>query len=516
MTALKQILVVGDSALRDTAKKLDGKRYESYITSSTQEAKALIQHHQIDLVISDYSLSKRRLISLQRQVKKNKGTVIIYTGDDSIPDDRHETGSVERLAAGELCITKDLRDLQSLPQVIEQALFNPEDYFTFEEPAQPHVVAILEATSDFIGTMDIDGFFIYLNQTAKDLLDIGPYGAEKPIRLHDILDAESATRLRKVGFVAAMTDGTWRDINATLDVKLKNFPATLQLIAHRDEDGNLTHFSTIVRDVTDIRDAEQERLNLLAQLQEAQKMESIGELSAALAHNFGNILSGIMGYAELGLKMGSPTTQLERIVDTCTTGSSIVKQLMTVTKPEKRNSADINANQLLTEIKDLLQTVTGNHVTMNLQLEQDLRSVALDTSTLQQIILNLCANARDAIKHAHGEITISTRNCDDGPDGAPEGVRIRFIDNGIGMTPETQEKLFQPFYSTKGDKGTGLGLSYVHDVITEAGGTISVTSKEGRGTMFDLFVPTSPCSTEHRQPGASHQEDQPGHSSFLH
>lgn len=516
MTSLKQILVVGDSALRNSAKKLDAQRYESYITSSTQEAKALIEHHRIDLVISDYSLSKRRLISLQRQVKKNKGTVIIYTGENARPNDRHETGSVERLASGELCVTKDLRDLQSLPQVIEQALFNPDDYFTFEEPAQPHVVAILEATSDFIGTMDIDGFFIYLNQTAKDLLGIGPYGAERPVRLHDILDEDSATRLRKVGFVTAMTDGAWRDIDATLEFNLENFPATLQLIAHRDETGNLTHFSTIVRDVTDIRDAEKERLNLLAQLQEAQKMESIGELSAALAHNFGNILNGVMGYAELGLKSTTPTPQLESIVDTCVTGSSIVKQLMSVAKPNKSHTRDLNANQLLSGIKDLLQTVAGDHVDLKLQLENDLRSIGLETSTLQQIILNLCANARDAINHADGVITISTSNCNDGPESAPEGVRICFADNGIGMTDETQANLFQPFYSTKGDKGTGLGLSYVHDVITEAGGTITVTSKPGCGTTFNLFVPRSSCSVTRPQPGALNHEEHSAHSSFLH
>lgn len=515
MSNLKQILIVGNSELRDSANEIDAKRYECFITDSTQEAKALIAHHRIDLVVSDYSLSKRRLISLQRQVKKNKGTVIIYTGECARRPSRQETGSVARLASGELCITKDITNLQSLPQVIEQALFNPEDYFTFEEPAQPHVVAILESTTDFVGTMDIDGFFVYLNQKAKDVLEIGPYGADKPVRIHDILDRESAARLRKDGMVAAMTDGTWRDSDATVEFGSELFPASLQLIAHRDEMGNLTHFSTIVRDLTDIRNAEKERLKLLSQLQDAQKMESIGELSAALSHNFGNILNGVMGYAELGLQSSNPEQQLKSIMDTCVTGSSIVKQLMSVASPEKSNLNDLNANQLLEGIKDLLQTIVGNHVVLNLNLGHELHAIGLDSSALQQIVLNLCSNARDAIHHSDGRINITTQNCKGATFSGAEGVTISISDNGTGMDEETCRNVFTPFYSTKGDKGTGLGLSYVHEIVSEAGGNITVASKPGCGSTFKLFIPRS--HTTHPETAAEViPTEQRERSSFFH
>ena len=515
MSNLKQILIIGDSALRNSANDLDAKRYECFITDSTQEAKALIAHHRIDLVISDYSLSKRRLISLQRQVKKNKGTVIIYTGESSRGPSRQETGSVARLASGELCITKDMTNLQSLPKVIEQALFNPDDYFTFEEPAQPHVVAILESTTDFVGTMDIDGFFVYLNQRAKDVLDIGPYGADKPIRMHDILDHESAARLRKDGMVAAMTSGIWRDSDATVEFGSELFPASLQLIAHRDEVGNLTHFSTIVRDLTDIRNAEKERLKLLSQLQDAQKMESIGELSAALSHNFGNILNGVMGYAELGLQSPNPEEQLKSITDTCLTGSSIVKQLMSVATPEKFNPNDLNANQLLEGIKDLLQTIVGDHIALNLNLGHELHAIALDTSTLQQIVLNMCSNARDAIHHGDGRINITTQNCKSTTFNGAEGIIMNIADNGAGMDEETCQNIFTPFYSTKGDKGTGLGLSYVHDVLSEAGGSITVASKSGCGSTFKLFIPRS-RSTHPESARDIRPTEQRERSSFFH
>jgi PAS domain S-box-containing protein len=265
----------------------------------------------------------------------------------------------------------------------------------------------------------------------------------------------------------------------------------------RDASGTQVLAVVITRDITGQRRTEE-------QFRQAQKLESIGRLAGGVAHDFNNLLVGILGYAEFlgeGIRAGHPSLEdLAEIRKAGERARDLTRQLLAVARRQVGEPRPIDPNEVLNESERLLRRVVGEDVNMRLRLEPGVGTVFADPSQLQQVVMNLAVNARDAMPRG-GSLTIETSSVllderysaghvevEPGP-----YVMIAVSDSGEGMTPETQAHLFEPFFTTKPlGHGTGLGLATVHGIVKQAGGHIWVYSELGKGTTFKIYLPLRP------------------------
>lgn len=259
------------------------------------------------------------------------------------------------------------------------------------------------------------------------------------------------------------------------------------------ERGNVV-LRTIVLDVT-------ERKQLEDQLMHAQRMEAIGRLAGGIAHDFNNMLMAILGHTELSLLRLGPNDPLrasiQTIQDTGERAAALTRQLVTFSRKQVVAPRVLVLNGVVTDMNKMLRRLIGEDVEVVYTLDPDLWPVKIDPSQVEQVVMNLAVNARDAMPKG-GRLTIRTENATLDEHqvrrhlGLAPGdyVALSVSDTGIGMTAETRERIFEPFFTTKVQgKGTGLGLSTVYAIATQNDGSIDVTSEIGRGTTFTLRFP---------------------------
>ncbi len=255
------------------------------------------------------------------------------------------------------------------------------------------------------------------------------------------------------------------------------------------------------RDITDRKQAEEERRKLEAQLIQAQKMDSIGRLAGGVAHDFNNMLGAIMGYVELGLRHPSVSFEfqgyLKQIRSAAGRAADLTRQLLAFARKQAIAPRVLDLNRTVAGMLSMIKRLIGENIDLDWQPDQDLCTVYLDPSQVDQILMNLCINARDAIADM-GRIVIRTGNEmlteDDlrhDPTCRPgRHVLLEVRDTGSGMDAESLSHLFEPFYTTKeSGKGTGLGLATVYGIVQQNNGLIKVDSKPGKGTTFRIFLP---------------------------
>ena len=244
---------------------------------------------------------------------------------------------------------------------------------------------------------------------------------------------------------------------------------------------------------------EQKRLE--EHVRQVQKIDSIGRLAGGVAHDFNNILGIITGFAELALMKtegdNELSSYLNEILNAAEKSSGLTRQLLGFARKQSVSPRRMNLNDTVENMLKMLKSLIGEHIELNWKPEDGLWSVKMDPAQIDQIIANLCVNARDAIKQA-GRITIRTENrildeeyCAGHPEVIPgEYVCLSVTDNGVGMTQEVRGQIFEPFYTTKEiGKGTGLGLSTVYGIIRQNNGSVIVDSKPGEGSVFCIFIP---------------------------
>lgn len=250
-----------------------------------------------------------------------------------------------------------------------------------------------------------------------------------------------------------------------------------------------------------MRDVTEER-QLNNRLMENQKMESIGRLAGGVAHDFNNLLSGIVGYAELlNLSMNETDTSrtyLKGIFEASERARELVQQLLTFSRRQPREIKPVNIHTVIGHVTSLLQHTLDRRITISRHCRAGMFTVMGDRSQIQNALLNLGINARDAMPSG-GSLTITTRNvqknqqdCDRLPYTIKPGnyIEIHVADSGVGMDGETLAHIFEPFFTTKGQSGgTGLGLAAVYGTIKDHGGYIHVSSKPGKGTEFNMGIP---------------------------
>jgi signal transduction histidine kinase len=273
------------------------------------------------------------------------------------------------------------------------------------------------------------------------------------------------------------------------DYRVGEFSATPQL-----REGRLVGILGIGRDVT-------ERVQLEQQLRQAQKMEAVGRLAGGIAHDFNNILTAITGYADLLLEdLGAtdPRRQdADEIHKAADRAAGLTRQLLAFSRQQVLQPTVIEVNKLVGDLEKMLRRLLGEDVELTTRLAPTTGRVKADPGQLEQVIMNLAVNARDAMPTG-GKLTLETGNMDldesyatdHYPARAGPFVMLAVSDTGIGMSEETQAHMFEPFFTTKEKgKGTGLGLATVYGIIKQSGGFIWVYSEVGHGTTFKLYLP---------------------------
>ncbi len=265
-----------------------------------------------------------------------------------------------------------------------------------------------------------------------------------------------------------------------------------------DAQGNLTHFVAIKRDIT-------ENVNLTARLRQAQKMEAIGTLAGGIAHDFNNILASIFGFSELGMEEVDPASRLHddlrHIHDAAKRAKELVSQILTFSRQAEGDRYPLRMESVVKECMKLLRASIPTNIEFVVKSGPNCPQVVADATQMHQIIMNLCTNAYHAMRDEGGTLTVELNPFfADETDGqrTPE-LCLTVSDTGPGMRPEILDRIFEPYFTTKtAGEGTGLGLATVYGIVASHGGTVTVSSEEGRGTTFSIYFPGAVTSAPER------------------
>ena len=272
-----------------------------------------------------------------------------------------------------------------------------------------------------------------------------------------------------------------------------------------DDSGKVLGVASLVQDVS-------ERVALEEKLRQSQKMEAVGRLAGGVAHDFNNLLTIILGYSQLladglpeGSRLADNTKQIKSAADRA---AGITRQLLAFSRKTVLSPHVINLNDIVLNLDSLLRRLIGEDIEVFSMPAKDLGSVKADPSQIEQVVMNLALNARDAMPHG-GKLTVETANVNLDGKYAQEHqsvepgryVMLAISDTGEGMTQETQARIFEPFYTTKEvGKGTGLGLSMVYGIVKQSGGYVWVYSEPGRGSTFKIYFPRVDAPAEVLEP----------------
>ena len=265
-----------------------------------------------------------------------------------------------------------------------------------------------------------------------------------------------------------------------------------------DEQGKLTGFAKITRDMTGKREAELRLEEAREQLFRSQKMEALGQLTGGLAHDFNNLLTAILGACELGLRNIDDKEKVRRMLEgvrsSAQRGAGLTRQLLAFARAQPLEMKQIDLKQFFADVTTLVRPSLRSNIEVVTEISDQLWPIDADAGALELTVLNLTFNARDAMKEG-GKLKISAHNemLNGRPDGLSGGhVALRFTDTGEGMSREVMDRVFEPFFTTKGyGEGTGLGLSQVFGFAKQIGGAITVESQRGKGATFTLYLPAS-------------------------
>ncbi|MGE5689270.1 MAG: PAS domain S-box protein [Pseudomonadota bacterium] len=359
---------------------------------------------------------------------------------------------------------------------------------------------VVETSTDLVALVELDGSIAYVSPSAREILGfepeelVGTTYAENvhPDDLAASVEAMAAVvRGERVSSTLARVrhrDGSW--------VLMEGVPAPIL-----GEDGRPELMLAVVRDVTDRERQAAERTALQEQLRQAQKMEAIGRLAGGIAHDFNNLVTAITGYGELALarlpEEGPVRRHVEEMRRAGERAAELTRQLLAFSRKQVLQPKVLDLNGVVGGMEDMLARVLGEHIALATRLDPALGQTKADPGQVEQVLLNLAINARDAMPRG-GRLTIETANVelDDafvaGHVGAVAGdyVMLAVRDTGTGMDRETLARVFEPFFTTKAPgEGTGLGLATVYGIVKQTGGSVWAYSELGRGTAFKVYLP---------------------------
>jgi PAS domain S-box-containing protein len=361
--------------------------------------------------------------------------------------------------------------------------------------------AVHEASTDAIVAFDAEGRVVDFNAAAERMYG---YRAEQVMAkpLHDfavppdrrIVFAASLARYRKAP--GGIVDYRVEEVGLRADGS--RFP--LELTVTRLGAGPAA-FAAFIRDLTDAKRAESERRSLEDQLRQAQKMEAVGRLAGNVAHDFNDLLRAITSFADVAgpalAPAGPARERLDRMKKATERAVSLVDQLLVFGRRQALSPKVLDVNGVINELEHILRGLTGDDVSFQLALDPDVGRVRADPAQLQQALVNLVVNAREAMR-VGGRLRITTTNVELAAASLPPGlgakpgsyVRVAVEDNGVGMTEEVASRALEPFFTTKQATGaSGLGLSTAYGIVTQSGGFMRIETAPGRGTIVQVVLP---------------------------
>lgn len=275
---------------------------------------------------------------------------------------------------------------------------------------------------------------------------------------------------------------------------------------------NVAGIVLTLRDVTERKQAEKAHQLLEAQLRQSQKMDAIGQLAGGVAHDFNNLISIILNYTRFSIEgMGEEDQRrldMQEVIRAGEQAANLTRQLLAFSRKEVAQPTDFIVNDVVVEVENMLRRVLGEQVAFETALDPQLSYIRADRSQMQQIIMNLCVNARDAMV-AGGKLVLETSNEEvEGSLDEPELKPGRYAcltvsDTGVGISEDVRARIFEPFYTTKErESGTGLGLSTVYGIAAQAGGHVTVQSELGVGTTFKVYLPAVGAPSRDEAEGA--------------
>lgn len=442
----------------------------------------------------------------------NEGTAIVQSGWEGYKDGssvvfplQDETGDVVALISLHNKITPPFmpRDIDLGQVLISQAykgLCLSHALEALRENQEKYRL-IAENVSDVIWTMNLDMLFTYISPSSEKLLGYLPEeligrGA-KDVLVYSSF--EVAVKSLADDLIHNSKGEKGFDTSRVLELKMvckdgKNIWTEAKISFIRDEGQQPIGIMGISRDISI-------RLSLESQLRHAQKMEAVGTLAGGIAHDFNNLLQAIQGYSELLIhrkKESDPDyRKLKEIIQTARRAGELTQQLLTFSRKVESKMRPIRLNRELEQVVKLLRRTIPKMVSINLKVERNLRIINADPMQIEQVLINLAVNAKDAMPEG-GRLNIQTKNvtidrqfCEAYPEVAPgEYVLLTVSDSGSGMTEDIRERIFDPFFTTKiCGEGTGLGLSMVYGIVKSHNGLILCSSEQGKGSTFEIYFP---------------------------
>lgn len=400
-----------------------------------------------------------------------------------------------------------------------------EEATTAMNDAQLHVRTIADSVPVLISYVNRDHRFQFNNTTYEQWFGVQP-GSFTGMHMKDAIGAKAYEGILKR--VQAALQGEEQVFeNEMLHRSLGPRQIQVRYVPDFDERGNVRGFYSAITDVTESKRVEQEKRELEKQLLRSQRLKTIGTLAGGIAHDFNNILTPILGYTDLAL-LNVPKTDplhedLKRILRGTHRAKDLVEQILLFSKQMEKERKPICLGAIVEEAMKLVRPSIPSTVRIDMRIDHDHPKVVADASQIHQVVVNLCANAWQAMEPKGGllGLAIGTERFDSSspnrPDGLPEGdfVRLSVSDTGIGMSQENLSRIFEPFFTTKnkGDEGTGLGLPVVTGIVSAHSGTIEVESELGQGSTFHVYLPA--VESESKTVDSGHATIKGGHETLL-
>lgn len=412
---------------------------------------------------------------------------------------RDVSGHKRSAAERERLLAESERARQALLSVIED--------LRRTEAERARLAEAIEQSAETVVITDQAGTIVYVNPTFTAVSGYSRQEAvgRNPRLLKSGVQDESFYRTL---WDTISSGRTWRGrmFNRRKDGTCFTEEATISPV--RDAAGRITHYVAVKRDVTEHLRQHEDRLQLEQQLQQAQRVESIGRLAGGVAHDFNNLLSVILGYGEQLIEDLASDVRLrekaEKLVESARRSAALTRQLLAFSRRQTLQPKVLDLNRVLRDLDSMLRRLIGEDVELELVLASALSRVLADPGQIEQAVMNLAVNARDAMPHG-GTLLIETADVELDEVYAQTHVDVlpgRYVlvavsDTGCGIPREHLPKIFEPFFTTKEPgRGTGLGLATVYGIVKQSGGHIWVYSEPGRGATFKIYLPVTLAEQE--------------------
>lgn len=432
-----------------------------------------------DVILLDLSLPDAEGLDtlIRAHTEAPKVPIVVLTGhdDEALAVKAVRAGAQDYLVKGRVdgdLLVRSIRYATERGRAIEAL-----------ERREEHYRSLIENSMDLISILNLDGTIRYASPSHERLLGY-PLDALVGKNVIAFVHPEDKPRVQ-----TALNVGTKE---RTIECRVRHFDGSWRVLESFARD--LSHVAGVSGVVLNARDIT-ERKHLQEQLHHSQRLEAVGRLAGGIAHDFNNLLMVITGYSNMlldGMLPGDPARKdLEQVVKASERATDLTRQLLAFSRRQGVRPSLVDVNMLVQDMDRMLRRVLGEDIQLVANLAPAVKTVHADAGQLEQVILNIAVNARDAMS-AGGQLTIETRNVET---SGGEKVAISIIDSGVGMDPATLSRIFEPFFTTK-EHGTGLGLSTSYGIIKENAGELRVESAPGVGTAFHIELPVAEQSQE--------------------